>query len=119
MSDEEAIERAIKIIEHAVSNHRARAEVHRFPDTLCTDRGRAISQQEPRLGQRRRPASPKEIHDAWDRDFFSPPRLQVPGADCRLSGQYAQRRGHDPELGLTAHKCVRRCPIDLPQIAIT
>ena len=47
LSDEEAIQRAIKIIERAVSNGRTEVQVHRFPNELCTDRGRAINQQEP------------------------------------------------------------------------
>jgi hypothetical protein len=47
LSDEEAIARAIKIIERAVSNHLTEVQVHRFPNQLCTDRGRAINQQEP------------------------------------------------------------------------
>jgi hypothetical protein len=44
LSDEEAS--AIKIIERAVSNSRTEVQVHRFPNQLCTDRGRAINQQE-------------------------------------------------------------------------
>src|SRR5207247_10892694 len=44
LSDEEAIRRAIKIIERAVSNGRTEVQVHRFPNQLCTDKGRAILQ---------------------------------------------------------------------------
>ena len=47
LSDEEAIRRAVKIIERAVSNGLTEVQVHRFPNQLCTDRGRAINQQEP------------------------------------------------------------------------
>src|SRR5947209_4554369 len=47
LSDEEAIQRAIKIIERAVSNGRTEVQVHRFTNRLCTDKGRAINQQEP------------------------------------------------------------------------
>jgi hypothetical protein len=47
LSDEEAIQRAIKIIERAVANGRTEVQVHRFPNRLCTDKGRAINQQEP------------------------------------------------------------------------
>src|SRR6478736_8568602 len=46
ISDEEAIRRAITIIERAVSNGRSEVQVYRFPNQLCTDRGRAINQQE-------------------------------------------------------------------------
>src|SRR5947209_6245783 len=47
VSDEEAVRRAIAIIERAVSNGRTEVQVYRFPNTLCTDKGRAINQQEP------------------------------------------------------------------------
>ena len=47
ISDEEGIRRAIKIIERAVSNGLTEVQVCRFPNNLCTDRGRAINQQEP------------------------------------------------------------------------
>ena len=42
VSDEEGIRRAIKIIERAVSNGRTEVQVTRFPNVLCTDKGRAI-----------------------------------------------------------------------------
>src|SRR5262249_4788273 len=47
LSEQEAIQRAIKIIERAVSNGKTEVQVHRFPNQLCTDKGRAIIQQEP------------------------------------------------------------------------
>src|SRR5260370_9957340 len=50
LSDEEAIRRAIKIIERAVANGRTEVQVHRFPNQLCTDKGRAIIQQEAGCG---------------------------------------------------------------------
>src|SRR6516162_10591099 len=68
VSDEEAIARAVKIIERAVSNHLSEVEVHRFPNTLCTDRGRAINQQEPGW-EKTLTGKPKEIYDLWDRYF--------------------------------------------------
>ena len=68
VSDEEAIARAIKIIERAVSNHLTEVEVHRFPNTLCTDRGRAINQQEPGWEQTLT-GKPKEIYDLWNKYF--------------------------------------------------
>ena len=47
VSDEEAIARAIKIIELAAANGLTEVQVDRFPNQLCTDKGRAINQQEP------------------------------------------------------------------------
>jgi hypothetical protein len=47
VSDEERMKRAAAIIARAVENGRTEVEVGRFPNTLITDRGRAINQQEP------------------------------------------------------------------------
>lgn len=46
VSDDEGIKRAVIIIERAVKNGLTEVQVHRFPNALCTDRGRAINQQE-------------------------------------------------------------------------
>ena len=46
VSDEEALRRVAAIIERAVSNGLTEVQVYRFPNALCTDRGRAINQQE-------------------------------------------------------------------------
>ena len=68
LSDEEAIQRAIKIIERAVSNGRTEVQVHRFPNQLCTDKGRAINQQEPGW-ENTLTGVPKEIHQLWAKYF--------------------------------------------------
>ena len=47
LSLEEKIERAAAIIERAVKSGQIEVEVLRFPNELCTDRGRAINQAEP------------------------------------------------------------------------
>ena len=47
ISEEEAIRRAKTIIERAMKNRQTEVEVIRFSHELCTDRGRAINQQEP------------------------------------------------------------------------
>ena len=44
LSDEEVLRRAAAIIERAVNNGLTRVQVYRFPNQLCTDRGRAINQ---------------------------------------------------------------------------
>jgi hypothetical protein len=46
ISEEEAI-RGIAIIERAMHSRMTEVEVMRFPNQLCTDKGRAINQQEP------------------------------------------------------------------------
>ena len=68
LSDEEAIRRAIKIIERAVSNGLTEVQVYRFPNQLCTDRGRAINQQEPGW-ENTLTGVPKEIYQLWAKYF--------------------------------------------------
>jgi hypothetical protein len=68
VSDEEGIRRAVKIIERAVSNGRTEVQVCRFPNTLCTDRGRAINQQEPGW-EDTLTGLPNEIYQLWAKYF--------------------------------------------------
>jgi hypothetical protein len=70
ISDEEAIARAIKIIERAVANGLTEVQVHRFPNQLCTDKGRAINQQEPGW-EKTLTGVPKEIYQLWEKYFRS------------------------------------------------
>ena len=68
ISEEEAIRRAITIIERAITNRMTEVEVFRFPNQLCTDKGRAINQQEPGW-EKTLTGSPKEIYQLLDRYF--------------------------------------------------
>ena len=68
ISDEEGIRRAIKIIERAVSNGLTEVQVCRFPNRLCTDKGRAINQQEPGW-EDTLTGFPKEIYQLWAKYF--------------------------------------------------
>ena len=68
ISDEEGITRAIRIIERAVSNGLTEVQVHRFPNQLCTDRGRAINQQEPGW-ENTLTGRPKDIYRLWHKHF--------------------------------------------------
>ena len=70
VSDEEGIRRAIKIIERAVSNGRTEVQVYRFPNMICTDKGRAINQQEPGW-QNTLTGIAKEIFQLWY-DYLKP-----------------------------------------------
>jgi hypothetical protein len=47
VSDKERLARAAAIIKRAANNGLTEVEVVRFPNELCTDRGRAINQREP------------------------------------------------------------------------
>ena len=68
VSDEEAIRRGIKLIERAVANGKTEVQVHRFPNQLCTDRGRAIIQQEAGW-ENTLTGVPKEIYQLWAKYF--------------------------------------------------
>ena len=66
ISDEEAIRRGMKIVQRAVSNRLTEVEVFRFPNQLCTDRGRAINQKESGWEQTLT-GHPKEIYLLWEK----------------------------------------------------
>ena len=68
ISDEEAIGRGIKIIERAMHSRMTEVEVFRFPNHLCTDKGRAIIQQEPGW-EKTLTGAPKEIYQLWEKYF--------------------------------------------------
>jgi hypothetical protein len=68
ISDEEAIGRGIKIIERAMHSRMTEVEVFRFPNQLCTDKGRAIIQQEPGW-EKTLTGAPKEIYQLWEKYF--------------------------------------------------
>jgi hypothetical protein len=68
LSEDEAIQRAITIIERAVSNGKTEVRVHRFPNQVCTDGGRAINQQEPGW-ENTLTGVPKEIYQLWAKYF--------------------------------------------------
>ena len=68
LSDEEGIRRAMVIIQRAVNNGLTEVQVYRFPNTLCTDGGRAINQQEPGW-ENTLTGIPKEIFVLWSKYF--------------------------------------------------
>ncbi|HEY1362906.1 MAG TPA: hypothetical protein VGF60_11750 [Xanthobacteraceae bacterium] len=68
VSDEEAIRRAIAIIDRAAKNGRTEVQVYRFPNQMCTDKGRAINQQEAGW-ESTLTGVPKEIYQLWAKYF--------------------------------------------------
>jgi hypothetical protein len=66
LSDEQVMKKAAAIIERAAKNGLTEVQVYRFPNSLCTDKGRAINQQEPGWEQTLT-GIPKEIYEFWDR----------------------------------------------------
>jgi hypothetical protein len=68
LSDEEAIRRANAIITRAVNNGLTEVQVARFPNSLCSDGGRAINQQEPGWEQTLT-GVPREMYVLWSKYF--------------------------------------------------
>jgi hypothetical protein len=66
VSDEERLQRAIAIINRAAKNGLTSVEITRFPNQLCTDRGRAINQREPGW-QATLTGLPKELYEFWEK----------------------------------------------------
>jgi hypothetical protein len=70
VSDEEGIRRGAAIIQRAVNAGLTEVEVYRFPNSMCTDHGRAINQQEPGW-EKTLTGVPKEIYELWYKYFRS------------------------------------------------
>ena len=68
VSDEEALKRVGIIVERAVANGLTEVQVYRFPNTLCTDNGRAINQQEQGW-ETTLTGVPKEMYEFWNRQL--------------------------------------------------
>jgi hypothetical protein len=69
-SESEKIQLASAVIQRAVRNGLTEVQVYRFPNTLCTDRGRAINQQESGW-ENTLTGIPKEIFQLWT-DYLKP-----------------------------------------------
>lgn len=64
VDDEERLKRAAAVIGRAVANGLTEVQVIRFPNQLCTDRGRAINNQEPGW-ETTLTGLPKELYAFW------------------------------------------------------
>lgn len=64
VSDDERLKREAAIVNRAVNNGLSEIEVGRFPNTLFTDRGRAINQQE-KCWEETLTGLPKELFEFW------------------------------------------------------
>jgi hypothetical protein len=69
VSDEEALNRVAKIIQRAVKNGLAEVQIIRFPDALCTDRGRAINNNLEPGWEKTLTGLPKEMYEFWNRQL--------------------------------------------------
>ena len=70
LSEDEKLKRATVIIQRAVRNGLHEVQIYRFPNILCTDRGRAINQMEPGW-EKTLTGIPKEIFQIWT-DYLKP-----------------------------------------------
>ncbi len=68
VSDEEGIRRGMNMVHRAMKAGLTEVQVHRFPNTLCADHGRAINQMEPGWEQTLT-GVPKEIYQLWYKYF--------------------------------------------------
>jgi hypothetical protein len=69
-SDEEKVQLAANVIQRAVRNGLSDVQVYRFPNSLCTDRGRAINQRAPGW-EKTLTGIPLEIYRLWS-DYLQP-----------------------------------------------
>ena len=70
LTEEQKIKLASSVIQRAVRNGLAEVQVYRFPNSLCTDNGRAINQGEPGFEKTLR-GIPLEIYQLWS-DYLKP-----------------------------------------------
>ena len=70
LSEEEKVKRASTVIQRAVRNGLREVQVYRFPNIICTDRGRAINQMEAGW-EKTLTGMPKEIYQLWQ-DYLQP-----------------------------------------------
>jgi hypothetical protein len=70
MPEEEKVQLTANVIQRAVRNGLSEVQLYRFPNTLCTDRGRAINQREPGW-EKTLTGIPLEIYQLWS-DYLKP-----------------------------------------------
>src|SRR3954453_11685420 len=63
-TEEEKVQLASTVIQRAVRNGLSEVQVYRFPNSLCTDKGRAINQME-KGWEKTLNGIPKEIYQLW------------------------------------------------------
>jgi len=70
LSEDEKVKLASNVIQRAVRSGLTEVQVYRFPNVLCTDKGRAINQMEPGW-EKTLTGIPKEIFQLWT-DYLKP-----------------------------------------------
>jgi hypothetical protein len=69
LTDDQLLEKAALIVNRAVENGLMSVQVLRFPNSLCTDNGRAINQAEPGW-ENTLTGIPKELYEFWKRQLL-------------------------------------------------
>ena len=70
LTEDEKVKLASTVIQRAVRNGLSEVQVYRFPNSLCTDNGRAINQQEPGW-EKTLTGIAQEIFQLW-KDYLQP-----------------------------------------------
>src|SRR5205807_9070672 len=70
LTEDEKVKLAATVIQRAVRNGLTEVQVYRFPNSLCTDKGRAINQQE-RGWEKTLTGMAQEIYQLWF-DYLKP-----------------------------------------------
>jgi hypothetical protein len=70
LTEDEKVELASNVIQRAVRSGLTEVQVYRFPNSLCTDHGRAINQME-KGWEKTLTGIPKEIFQLWS-DYLQP-----------------------------------------------
>ena len=70
LSEEDRVKLAATVIQRAVRNGLTHVQVYRFPNVMCTDRGRAINQAEAGW-ENTLTGIPKEIYQLWS-EYLKP-----------------------------------------------
>ena len=69
-SEEQLMQLVMQLISHATDNGKSEVEVYRFPNTMCSDRGRRINNSEPDW-ETTLEGRPKFAYEFW-RDHLRP-----------------------------------------------
>jgi uncharacterized protein (DUF1778 family) len=64
LTEDEKVKLAATVVQRAVRNGLTEVQVYRFPNSLCTDHGRAINQQEPGW-EETLIGEPREMYQFW------------------------------------------------------
>ncbi len=101
LSEDDKVKLASRVIQRAVKNGLTHVQIYRFPNSLCTDRGRAINQMEPGW-ENTLTGIPKEIFQLWT-DYLKPRGYRIayqiidfPGGmpgDIGITLSWGEKRG--------------------------